>query len=227
MGIAIKDCRHGRMMFYENDFYIGRSLAVYGEYSEGEVQLWEQFLKPGMTVLDVGANIGCHTVYFAKAVGPKGHVFAIEPHRQLYQMLAGNLALNELRNVHLLLGAAGEAAGSAEVPDIDFTAPVGNFGHVVIGDGKSLESVPLIMVDTLQLPAVHLIKIDVEGMEDKVVAGRARPSRSTSRSSMWKATTRLTLSSASSAWAIGYGGIRRACSTRLIFPALRKITSRG
>jgi hypothetical protein len=55
------------MMFHANDSYIGRSLDLYGEFSEGEIELFKQVVRPGMTVVDVGANIGAHTIYLSKA----------------------------------------------------------------------------------------------------------------------------------------------------------------
>src|SRR5258706_9116969 len=76
VNLRLKRCRHGAMMFYANDEYIGRSLDLYGEFSEGEMELFQNYLCPGMTIADVGANIGVHTVYFANAVGTGGQVFA-------------------------------------------------------------------------------------------------------------------------------------------------------
>ena len=58
----VKDCRHGRLMYLLNDAYIGRSLDVYGEYSEGEIALFRQLLRPGDVAVDVGANIGALTI---------------------------------------------------------------------------------------------------------------------------------------------------------------------
>ena len=57
----LKDCRHGKMLFNVNDVYVGRSLQSYGEYSEGECEVFRQLIRPGMTVLELGANIGSHT----------------------------------------------------------------------------------------------------------------------------------------------------------------------
>jgi FkbM family methyltransferase len=174
MPIAVKQCRHGMMMFYTNDFYIGRSMEKYGEYSEGEIELWKQFIKPGMTVFDVGANIGCFTVYLAKAVGPRGKVYSIEPQRQIYQMLNGNLALNHLGNVSVMLGCLGDTVGTIEFPASDFLQ-VGNFGGVSAYQDKTSpgvrDVVPVIQLDQLAPQACHFIKIDVEGMEESVIRG--------------------------------------------------------
>ena len=68
--IRVKHCRRGPMMYLARDQYMGRSLDLYGESSELEFELFGQFLKPGMIVVDAGAHIGTHTIYFAHTVGP-------------------------------------------------------------------------------------------------------------------------------------------------------------
>ena len=173
--IRIKTCRHGRFMYYANDAYIGRSLDHYGEYSEDEVMLWQQFVKPGMTAMDVGANIGPLTISLAKMVGPTGRVLAIEPQKQIFQMLIGNLALNELTNTVCMNGAAGDKIANLRVPKVDYSL-VANFGGVpmlVNPDSDSDLMVPLFTIDSLKLSQIHFIKIDVEGMEQEVVEGAA------------------------------------------------------
>src|SRR5579872_1904700 len=84
-GIRIKATRHGLMLYQPHDIYIGRCLDLYGEYSELEVALLNQIVTPGMVVIDVGANIGAHTIFFAAATGPKGLVIAYEPQRIIHQ----------------------------------------------------------------------------------------------------------------------------------------------
>ena len=73
----LKVCRYGQMLFNVNDRYIGRSLDLYGEYSEGEVALFRQIVWPGDVVVDVGAHVGAHTLFFARQVGPAGRVLAV------------------------------------------------------------------------------------------------------------------------------------------------------
>ena len=70
--VRLKATRYGLMLYHPKDAYIGRSFDLYGEFSEGEVGLFRQLLQPGAVVLDIGANIGAHTLYFAAAVGPAG-----------------------------------------------------------------------------------------------------------------------------------------------------------
>jgi len=93
------------MMYLANDKFIGRrSLDAYGEFCELELYLLRQIIKPGMTVVEAGANIGTHTVAFAKAVGATGRVLTFEPQRTVFHMLCGNLALNGLSNVQAING---------------------------------------------------------------------------------------------------------------------------
>lgn len=67
--VRLKACRYGPLLYWITDTYIGQSLDMYGEFSEGETALLRQIIRPGATVVEVGANIGAHTVCLAKAVG--------------------------------------------------------------------------------------------------------------------------------------------------------------
>jgi FkbM family methyltransferase len=167
---ALKACRHGPMLYNRHDAYIGRSLEDYGEFSGEEVDLFRQLLKPGDVVIEAGANIGAHTVPLAQMVGSTGAVHAFEPQRILHQMLCANVALNGLKNVHAHHAALGAEAGSITVPSLDYDRP-NNFGGLSLGGTAPGETVPLRMIDELELPRVNLIKADVEGMEHEVLSG--------------------------------------------------------
>ena len=170
--VVVKQCRYGTMMYNRNDRYVGRALELYGEFSEAEVAFFRAAIRPGMTVVDVGANIGCHSVAFAQLVGPTGRVLAIEPQKQVYQMLVGNVALNHLTHVDTMHGALGHERGTLQVPPVDYTA-AGNFGAVSLSQsaGDGTEDVPVVTLDSLKLPKCDFIKIDVEGAETSVIRG--------------------------------------------------------
>lgn len=59
----VRQCRHGLMVFNRHDQFIGKALKVYGEYSEGEYDVFSQVVKPGDTVIEAGANLGAHTLW--------------------------------------------------------------------------------------------------------------------------------------------------------------------
>jgi FkbM family methyltransferase len=164
--------RHGLMLSNRNDTYVGRSLAELGEFSEGEAELFRQIVRPGMTVVEAGANIGAHTIVLARLVGEAGYVHAIEPQRLVFQTLAGNVALNSLANVRCYQAAAGEQLGSIVVPMLDVKSP-NNFGGLGLGAHELGERVPVMTVDSLKLPQCGILKIDVEGMELAVIRGAA------------------------------------------------------
>lgn len=169
--IAVKRCRHGLFMFNRNDRFIGRSLDYYGEWCESELALLLRFCRPGDVVVDVGANIGSHTIAFARAVGAGGAVYAFEPQRLAFQLLCGNLALNVLTGVHARQQAAGAQPGRATVPALPWHEPH-NFGAVSIhAPAQAGDAVDVTTLDALALDACRLIKIDVEGMEPEVIAG--------------------------------------------------------
>jgi FkbM family methyltransferase len=159
------------MAYNIHDFYIGRSIDFYGEFSHEETKAFAQFLKPGMTVIDIGANIGAHTLYFAQAVGPAGRVTAFEPQPVIHRLLCANLALNDIANVRPLQMGVGQENGRAFVPALDY-AQVGNFGGVALAK-QGTEQVTVISIDSLELERCDFIKVDVEGMEEDVLAGAA------------------------------------------------------
>lgn len=170
--VRVKRCRHGDMAFLSNDLYIGRSLDWYGEYSEGEVDLFRRLVQPGFVILEIGANIGAHTVPLAQFAGPTGRVDAYEPQRFLFYLLCANVVLNNLTNVVCHQAAVAEAAGAIHVPEMDYDEDR-NFGGLNLEDGlgQRFYEVPVLRVDDLQLEQCDLIKIDVEGMELRVLQG--------------------------------------------------------
>lgn len=178
--VRTRHTRHGVMTYLATDEHVGRSLDTYGEWAQAEVELLSLFLKPGDVVVDVGANVGTHTVALAKAVGASGAVLAFEPQRFVHQVLCANVALNALTWVRTYHAALGRTPGGVVVPDIDYAAP-GNFGGLALGDWREGETVPRLTLDGFGLARCALLKVDVEGMEADVLAGaaellsRARP----------------------------------------------------
>lgn len=166
---ALRHTRHGLMRYFRNDVFIGTALSEYGECEVLQGDALAQLVKPGETALDIGANIGVHTLRLADAVGPNGRVFAFEPQRRVFQVLCCNLAQNEVPNVHAYFAAVGRSNGIATIPTPNY-AQAGNYGAVSVTDGEG-DAVPMMTIDSLKLDPVHLMKIDVEGMEADVLAG--------------------------------------------------------
>lgn len=171
--MVMKTCRHGTLLFNQQDTFVGRSLDLYGEWCEAEIGLLAQVLKPGDVVLDVGANIGCHTVPFAKLVGESGRVVAFEPQRLVFQNLCANLALNALRNVVTYDAGVGKDAGWMHLPVFDPRQQF-NFAAISMTGHESGPLTRVLKIDDLKFARCNLIKVDVEGMEVDVLAGAAK-----------------------------------------------------
>ncbi len=168
--VAVKQCRYGWMMYNLNDLFVSRALDLYGEWCNAEMDCLGQLLRPGDVVLDVGANIGTHAVFFAQKVGNAGLVYALEPQRVSYEFLCGNIALNRLLNVIPLQVAVGERAGQIMIPLLNPAVPQ-NFAALQIEGHTQGDHVQLIPIDELHLKRCNMIKIDVEGMEQQVLRG--------------------------------------------------------
>src|ERR1039457_6092441 len=123
----LKKCRHGNMIFSDNDAYVGKSFSIYGEYSEKEVELLQAIIEPGQIVVEVGANIGSLTVPISKAVGNSGMVLAFEPQKTAFYALCGNIFMNNLKNVFCYQKAIGNRAETILISEIDYDRP-GNYG---------------------------------------------------------------------------------------------------
>ena len=167
--------RYGRMHLLGRDSIVSESLALYGEWAQREIDFLAHFITPGSTVLDIGAFIGTHTLAFSTLVGDQGTVIAFEPRAEAFDLLTRNVQDNQRTNVHLRQQGVCDAPASIELHRMPPGA-LTNFAGLALDDDSGSASgpayeVPLVTVDSLALPAVGLLKIDVEGMESQVLDG--------------------------------------------------------
>ena len=149
------------------------------------VRSLQKHVTPGSVALDVGAYIGTHSMLMGRLAGPQGHVYAFEPQRKVYRELRRNIELNGMGNITALryaVGAETRIAAMNPPQKIALVAadgatriPVGTAlgeGGVAVGSGG--ERVEMRPLDSFGFENVSLIKIDVEGFEDEVLAGAER-----------------------------------------------------
>lgn len=132
---------------------------------------------PGMTVVDVGANVGMLSLAFARSVGALGKVYAFEAEPELQELLAKSFALNGVPWVELRRQAAGREAGTATF----HVSPISGHSSLYGLPDDEAPTARQITVEVASLdevlgavPAVDLVKIDVEGAELDVLAGMAK-----------------------------------------------------
>ena len=129
-------------------------------------RLVEDQLSPGDVFVDVGANIGWHSLHASRAVGPSGRVISLEPELHNFALLARNLAQNEVANAIPIRIGAGSATGSFEIELDD-----ANFGAHRFGRGQRITVVRVEDVCRMLGVTPALVKIDVEGAEPAVIDG--------------------------------------------------------
>lgn len=135
----------------------------------------------GVVAIDCGANIGVMTVEWARTMTGWGEVLAVEAQERTFYALAGNIVLNNCFNASALHAAVGASCETMSIPQLNPHVPA-NFGGLELRPREgnwigqpvdALESarVRQVTVDSMRVPRIDLIKIDVEGMEPEVLAG--------------------------------------------------------
>jgi FkbM family methyltransferase len=152
MDVRLTTVDSTRFLTNPYDTYVGKSLEVYGEWSYGEVELFSKLLRPDSNVVEIGANIGAHTVFIARDICLSGLVYAFEPRRLLFLMLCANVTLNGISNVHAFQRAAGSKRLPFERAFLAGNQP-SNLGGYPLGTlpGDS-ESIELFMIDECAKP---------------------------------------------------------------------------
>ncbi len=163
---------HGVQLLIDPSVDKGVELSLYetGTYEKGTIQLLNQFLKPGSTFLDIGANIGLMSSIASKIVGTEGKVLAVEANPKTIEILQHNLALNKAENVSILPFALGSEKGSALLFE---NWNVNRGGASLLSQDQEVGiEVPMDKLDDIfENDKIDLIKIDVEGFELEVLKG--------------------------------------------------------
>ena len=161
-----------RMRIDLRDRVIAKRLYLGVPWEQDLQRLLEAMDLRGGVCLDVGANIGIHSLLMSGLVGPEGRVFAFEPEPRNFALLQENLALNGLTNVTAIAAAVGDAVGTCRL-----ALNPHNFGDhsVASGPGGPGREVPLTTVDvalgSVPAGAVRFVKVDVQGYEQHVLRG--------------------------------------------------------
>jgi FkbM family methyltransferase len=170
--------REGLIFLARPGVQVDWHVFFFGTYEPGVRRIFRKVLPLGGVALDIGANVGWHTLLMASLVGPSGRVLAVEANPFLRQRLYDHLCLNRFRQVDVMPYAVADTEGMIEFYAPALNDPDSGNGHVVepgpaVRDGT-------IRVEARRLDAIisasgigrlDLIKIDVEGFEWRVFRG--------------------------------------------------------
>ena len=163
------------LLYLGND--LSRQIFIAGCFDPNEFAFLDRFLSPGMTFIDVGANEGVYSVFAARRVGSEGTVWAFEPSRRELDRLRRNLELNGL-TARVFPAALAESGGSGELRVAGYehegqnTLGEFSFNTTELARKEAVEIATLDAIVERENPArIHLIKMDIEGAELRMLRG--------------------------------------------------------
>ncbi|MDK1186247.1 FkbM family methyltransferase, partial [Cronobacter turicensis] len=136
MRTFIKDLRWGKFILLRGDM-ISNYASNYGEWSETEVDLYKLLLRNDSNVLEIGANMGLHTIPLSK-ICHAGTIICFEPQPPIYHILCGNIALNNRLNILAYNKAVGEHNEFINIPVSSYDKPW-NYGSFSVESGYNKE----------------------------------------------------------------------------------------
>lgn len=169
--VEIKNKVYYNIIVDPQNGFVDKYIFVYKDFEPEIKDIFLKYVKEGFTVLDIGANIGVHTLFFSKVVGDTGRVIAFEPIKRICEQLKKSIAINDFQNIVLNNYALGDKQTNAKINILKE-----NMGGSSIYNNKdtkfdSEENIMIKVLDNLNLPRIDFIKMDVEGYEWNVIKG--------------------------------------------------------
>lgn len=172
-GHVVRKVQESFMFLDLRDTGISRELTIYGVHEKNSTAAIKRILKPGMKILECGANIGYYAMLEARLVGSTGKIYAVEPSPKNIAWLTRNIAINNYEQIEVIPGAFGAEKGTAPFY-VDIRSNLSSF--VKRDDLTEFEVVDVEMMNIdsfMALPDhdVDLIRMDVEGYETEILKG--------------------------------------------------------
>ncbi len=165
----------GNYLLHRQDSYICDSVTFLGDYELSEKKIFSVLVKKGNTVLDVGANIGLHSLYFSELVGREGRVFSFEPVRQNYDQIIRNIKLNGVANIFPIHKGLSDVNTKINIAAPSSSNNPGAFN--LFDTNEPTETVDVItgdfFIESENVKQVDFIKMDIEGFEYFAIKGLA------------------------------------------------------
>jgi len=171
---SVKQILGQKLKINPNHSVLEMKLYLIGTYEPEVVGYLCDNLKEGMTVIDIGANIGLFSLIAADLVGSSGRVIAYEPYPETFTAFCSNIALNQYQNITAVQSAISSYGGKLQISvcsDCDLNTIVSSTnGDSIEVSCETLDS----SLEKLDVNKCDLIKIDIEGAELFAIQGMGR-----------------------------------------------------
>lgn len=157
------------------------AIFIFGCFEKETTNALSRIIKKGDIVIDIGANIGAHTLHMAKSVGEKGKVYAIEPTNYAFNKLKNNIMLNPVISNRIIprqLLLVSEYNKNDKISGIYSSWPLGdtdNRHRVHCGVEMSISNAKKNTLDNVivenRISKIDIIKLDVDGNELDILIG--------------------------------------------------------
>ena len=164
-----------RMLLDLNDAGLSRSLLLFKTREIDHKVMLEEIVRPGMTIFDIGGNIGYYPLMELRLLNGTGKMVVIEPSPSNVALLKENLSLNGFEDVSIVAAAVSDKAGErtfflSEQSNLGTFHPVGSGSETLTGESVDVETVTVPML-AAKFGNPDLIRMDVEGHEVEVLNG--------------------------------------------------------
>jgi FkbM family methyltransferase len=173
MNIYFKETKFGHFCLLEKDL-ISNWINSVGYWEQHLYYFYSQFIRPDDIVIDGGANIGFHSIQFAK-LARRGKVYSFEPQLLIFNILSTNILINGASEIieqyRLALGDKVEKLRMSPIENQIYSDDCVNYGGRSLINSEEGEEASLITIDSLDLPKLDFIKLDIQGFEWEAIRG--------------------------------------------------------
>lgn len=162
---------NGILITYDSQTDIGRNLFFEGKFEKTELEICKKYLSEDSNIIDVGANIGIHSIFFA-SISSKGLVFSIEPSPSVFTMLIQNIQnFDNIIPLNIAASDKNKITSFFQALDDAYSGIKDTGRKKIIKELKVLSWRLDDLILYLNLNKIDLIKVDVEGWETFVLQG--------------------------------------------------------